>query len=118
MLAALDPSRAAEVVVKAGVEFVVFPIYAKDRPVAAGLWPFSRLPAAQRRENSCLVVNGSRSDVVRQGRRSEPSPFRGERQNSMIHKLRRLEWRSFAILGAISVSLWVFFTLIPESLAF
>ncbi len=36
----------------------------------------------------------------------------------MIHKLRRLEWRSFAILGAISVSLWVFFTLIPESLAF
>ncbi len=36
----------------------------------------------------------------------------------MRQKLRRLEWRSFAILGAISVALWLFFTLVPESLAF
>ena len=33
------------------------------------------------------------------------------------YRLRQLEWRAFALLGALALGLWVYFTFVSESLA-
>ena len=40
------------------------------------------------------------------------------RPNIRTSWLRRLEWRAFALLGVLSLGLWVLFTFVSESLAF
>lgn len=40
------------------------------------------------------------------------------RRLAKFRAVQRLEWRSFVVLGAVSLAIWVFFTLVSESFAF